>query len=1491
MILEITNIKQIDRSPHTLYNPKCVFSLFFKFYGAKNYIFTVPSTAKFPYTIIAYATADNPSKPSRTAKLTYAQAKVPAPVATPPAGSYQTMPDVTLSLPGIVTGAEIWYTTNGMTPAQDDVNSTKYTGEEITGLTFPATISAIAYAPGYGDSDLLIAEYKLLDLGAQRPFFGQLHAHTAEYSDGSGTLMDAIKYVSQIPVRDNVDFVAMTDHSNFWDTTAAANPPAALNDKSLMTPESLAKWEKYKGTIAAFDAGELVDPSTSKAIPNPNGRVMMGGFEMTWSGGPGHINTFNSKGLISRNNGALNNKTNDAGMKLYYDTLILDQDPLANLSQFNHPGKTFGNFKDFAYYSPNYDKKMVTVEVGNGEGSIGSTGYFPSYEQYTLALDKGWHVAPANNQDNHKGNWGNSNTARTVVYADGLSEMDLLQGLKNLNVYSTEDKNLQIDYTINGQRMGYIFNDAPDALYFSIKAYDPDVSDAIAKIDIVTNSGRVVQSKQFSTNDVVWDFTLSGSDVQPGYYYVRVTQADKDLAVTAPIWIGKALPAGINSFEASSSTVVTDEAADLTVTLFNSSGMSGMVTGIEWIIDGITVRADTPNSTIDGAEMPSFKYTYTPTAPGSVNITVKATITINGAPAEFSASLTLDIKDASKLTYIGIDGSHYNEYVNGAYKDNMTNLAKLALRYGVRAEIMKTEADLIAAAQNPQYNMLILTAPTRRPALASMGGTFPGYSQDVIDAVAAFSASGRTVIITGWSNIYENLPVSSQAIPAGTRHMAEEQNLLLAAMGSTLRLSDDCMFMPGQTAGTSSQSQRFYLEDFAISSPLFAGVTTVTDQPFSAYGASSIYAVASPGSTTPASSLASNIQGLVFNNATTVSADFDLGYGNADGSSMPQHKTPAPPKYTSPTGNNSYLNTAVETVTHSNGVTSLVVASGGAFMSNFELQADAGASIYSNYDLIVNLIKGVAPEVAITPINAAKSLPEGTEVTIEGVATTNVINPGNPDNTGFMDCIYVQDITGGINVFPVASGVTLGQTVRMTGTVSSYQGEIQVLVTDYNVVIPAITPIEPTVVTTKAAMSPDNTGLLIKTQGVVSNIVYDSGKISQFSITDSSGVEALIYMNGYITPDVDLSFVEMGATISVIGLASIGENFSSSDPQPRIRVRDRNEITLADTTDPGTIPVTGISVSPAAISLKVNGKATLTAMVSPEDATDKAVTWTSDNENVAVVDSNGAVTAVSVGKAVITVRTVDGDFTATCKVTVTRRSKPGPAAPENPSETEAETGTEPNDKPGTGGSNPAPQEELDFDDVSASNWFNDAVAFMANNGFMNGVDENTFAPNDNTTRGMLATILWRVAGMPEATADNKFPDVSDKYYTDAIIWGTECGLLRGYADGNFGPDDIVTREQIATILFRYAEMCGYDMTAREFLETFSDGADASGYAVDALQWCAANGILTGYTDGSIKPQGYASRAEIAMLVMRFTDYMNAQNTKYADNEENEDNEE
>ena len=179
-----------------------------------------------------------------------------------------------------------------------------------------------------------------------------------------------------------------------------------------------------------------------------------------------------------------------------------------------------------------------------------------------------------------------------------------------------------------------------------------------------------------------------------------------------------------------------------------------------------------------------------------------------------------------------------------------------------------------------------------------------------------------------------------------------------------------------------------------------------------------------------------------------------------------------------------------------------------------------------------------------------------------------------------------------------------------------------------------------------------------------------------------------------------------------------------------------------------------------------------------------------------------------------------------------------------------------------------------FTDVSASDWFHDAVAYAYENGLMNGMSENEFRPNATTNRAMVVTILYRLAGSPDLSNENlgyPFADVdASSWYGDAVYWARLNGITDGISNTNFDPDGSITREQMAALLYRYADFAGYDVsTGGMSLSEYADVSEISGYAVTAMQWANENGLLTGRTATTLAPKGTATRAEVATILMRF----------------------
>ena len=1253
-------------------------------------------------------------------------------------------------------------------------------------------------------------------------YFGQLHSHT-QYSDGAGSLESALAYIKALPESANVDFVAFTDHSNYFDKSGAANPEGALYDMSQATEYSQETWKAYKDAVAAFNT------------ENAGSMVAIAGFEMTWSGGPGHINTFNTPGIVSRNNTTLNNKTKDAGLQAYYK-LLSQTEGVDSISQFNHPGTTFGNFIDFGYWDAVVDTRMYMVEVGNGEGQIGAGGYYPSYEQYIMALDKGWHVAPTNNQDNHKGRWGNANDARDVILTDDFSESGIYAALRARRMYATEDKNLELDYTLNGNMMGSII-DVPEKLNFEISFNDPDRTDSIAKVELVVNSGKVAY-----TWDSAADLTKGSVSVELApeytYYFVRVTEADGDLAVTAPVWVGESLKLGISKAECGTSTPVTDEELTITTTFFNSEAKPATIKSITYAIGGETIGTVTDPITLAASSTQDVEFKYTPTKARIMTVKITAVIEQDGKEYTFTKDVTLDVLDASKLVYIGIDASHYNEYVAGNYKDSMGNFGELAAAYSVRTVTLKTSEELIAACGNSKYKAIILTAPSRR--LEAAQADPKTYSTEELNAIKTFNDNGGMVILAGWSDNYENYPIIQNN--PDIKHMAATQNEVLAKLGSSLRISDDATYDDVRSAADGVDKWRLYFSSYNMDNPLLDGVEFDAEHPydklyterFSHYGGASIYAVDADGN--PTSTLPATVSPAVYGHATTYSVDVDSdGLGGA-----------ATPKYTFAENDDRLMVMASEQIEGKG----LIIVSGAAFMSNFEVQyqaSDSGAEKnYSNYKICQNLVSMLnQTEIAkITDVQAEAE--EGVKFTVEGIVTSNA--SGYDKDTAFFDCIYVQDNTAGINAFPVAGNFKIGDKVRVTGTTSSYQGERQLAVTKIEKIADAEAP-APVEVTAAQINDGSVLGSLVKIKGTITRVEEAEGKIQTIMVKDAAGNEARVFIDGYITKDTEVENAVVGNLVEAVGLASYDNTFVLSDGTPvypRIRIRSRADVVCTA----GETPVETWSITYVTDGGTINGEY-------PTTYTKGTVTVLPTNVTKPGYPFLGWFTAYSGGvlvKQIGATETGEKTFYARWQKNVL---PPPPITPGTPS------------APVTP-AKPAAPVGLPFADVSGSDWFYNDVRYVYEKGIMDGTGADRFSPNAPLTRAMIVTILYRMAGSPSVSGSSDFTDVAaGKWFAKAVAWAAANGIVNGYGSGLFGPNDPVTREQLAAILYRYAVYGGMTaVTLEENLGSFADTAQLSAYAIQAMNWAVGQGLING-SGSNLVPKAQATRAQVAAIIHRY----------------------
>ncbi|MBR4308147.1 MAG: DNA-binding protein, partial [Oscillospiraceae bacterium] len=833
-----------------------------------------------------------------------------------------------------------------------------------------------------------------------------------------------------------------TDHSNDFDNLASPNPEDALYDLSLATPESAAKWTNYKNALAKFNE------------EHGDSLIVIPGFEMTWANGPGHMNTFVTEGIVSRNNPVLDNKTADAGMRAYYDLLCRDEG-VDSITQLNHPGATYGNFTDFAYWTPEADSRVYLVEVGNGEGAIRSDKYFPSYEEYTMALDKGWHVAPTNNQDNHLGGWGNANEARDVILVEEFTEEAIYDAIRNYRVYATEDRNLEITYTVNDLPMGTIMETAPETLRFSILLRDADEGETFSSVDLIANSGKVVYS--WTNAEELASGTLT-AELAPEYtyYYVRVIQGDKDIAVTAPVWVGENLRLGIKSASTNVDWTVVGEELQINTVFRNGENADAIVKNIVYTVNGSQVLHvdNDPHLLATGTES-TVSLSYTPTAAKKMSLSIVATVEFNGREYTFTATVEIIPLPAEEVADITIDASHKNEYVKGGYADKMQNFTAFAEGTNIRVNVANKSKNLIEACENEKTDAIVINAPSRRD------GRDEAFTEAELEALRKFCQRCGILILSGQYDKYDADP-----------HTAVTMNAILEAVGSSLRFMDDSV-KDGTYDGV-------YTTEFG-KDPITEGLT----KSIYYYGGSSLYAVDKSGNIL--TTLPEDVSPVLFSNSTASSADND------------GDRTEEAVRYDYTASNGKTYSRMLLMAAERQEGKGMIFVSGASFMNDFNVTGD---DKYGNDALTKNLIHAINP-VVITPISEVQAQTEaGCYYVIEGTVTSNASDYHK--DTAFFDCIYIQDETAGICCFPVAGNYKIGDVVRIRGLTDFFQGEAEIQVQTIEKIGTA-DPIDPTVITISQLNDCFMPGSLVTVKGYVKEFSITNGLVDSIYVVDETG--------------------------------------------------------------------------------------------------------------------------------------------------------------------------------------------------------------------------------------------------------------------------------------------------------------------------------------------------------------------------------------------------
>ena len=558
-------------------------------------------------------------------------------------------------------------------------------------------------------------------------YFGQLHAHT-DISNGAGSVEEAFQYASQV---DGLDFFAVTDHSDSFDNADMGAIDADGADIS-------ADWADGKQAAASVTNGDFVG---------------LFGFEMTWPEDKqlGHISTFNTPGWQTRDQADFENVP--TALENYYKALASVP---GSVSQFNHPDTVHGDFERFDHYSPQYDAVVSLLEVAGEDGVV-------DCEYYDLALDKGWHVAPTNNQNNHNGQWGDASEARTVVLAKSLTEEALYAAMKDRRVYATQDSDLAIYYELNGTVMGSILPKSEEA-EITVFLSDP-TDEAIGNVEVVTDGGAVLVSEYVETPSQVLELSASGGR---SYYYLRITQPDGDVAVTAPVWMDGYDDIGIESFTSDTLTPARDEEIGLTVELYNDESVEFDLDALSLYADETLVSTVSDLGEVAGMSMLDYTFSYAHPELGVTEFRVEAVGSVNGEKRIYEKTLSLSFHVPEQVKRIAVDASHGNSGV-----DKLNRLKAIAAKVNIAVDILDGELP-------ENSDLLLITAPSKP------------FDEEFVEKVRTFAENGGTVILCGQSDMGD----------LSGLHTSGELNRLLEAMGATMRLNDDTAWDEENNSGT-----------------------------------------------------------------------------------------------------------------------------------------------------------------------------------------------------------------------------------------------------------------------------------------------------------------------------------------------------------------------------------------------------------------------------------------------------------------------------------------------------------------------------------------------------------------------------------------------------------------------------------------------------------------------------------------------------------------
>lgn len=888
-----------------------------------------------------------------------------------------------------------------------------------------------------------------------RLYFGQLHAHTGD-SDGTGTPADAYENAAAA----GLDFFAVTDHSNSFDGAELGS----LTEEGGLVSE---KWRL--GKTAAADA-------CSEDF------LAIYGFELSWQNGLGHIGTFFTPGFLSRKHPLLQDYA--TALEIYYNRLTAVP---GAVGQFNHPGSFYGDFEDFGHYSREADAVMQLLEVScEGEDSL---------ESYFRALDKGWHLAPVISENTHGDPW-EETEGRTVVLADALTEEAFALALQNRRVYATEDRNLKIRYTLDGHDPGTVLHRRSVGETVTLRASlsDPD-GEAIGMVEVLTEGGTVAAAREIAESSAEPEFTLPANR---GYYLLRITQPDGDVALTAPVWIEQAPQAQILSFTADTALAVSGRPLTLRAEIGNRDPRELKLETVTVSVGERVLHTFADPGSVPGDGTLLLKAELTLEAVGLTELRLDVRGSVDGEPVSCTAVLSLTFLTEDLVTDIVADGSH-------GMLPSLTELEALAAENRMALHI----ADRLTPEVLASCDVLLIPAPTEPP------------EAEYRKLIRSFAASGRTIVLWG---------AGDRENPEGT----EGLNDLAAELGLTARFRDDTVFDPVNNGGCLDEVLTdVYNKEDAFSAGL------------SGYWTQSRGCTLDPGSGT----------WLVKGMTTAFSVDGDRDGLGCIGETFAEvaegmdviHNLVVP------------RGEAVLLIREETTFGGSVFLSGGAFVSDGVLDAgganpwDAPNGNALAAEAVLNITRDT---LAVISISRAKQAGEGETVRIRGHITAGTAVPGN----AFPGMLYVQDETGGLGISGAEiPGISLGAPVelylRREGNTFLLL-HLEILTEPYYNYLPAALSCA------DALRHDRYGDLLVQVEGrVTERTLTEGGRgIRAFTLEDREGNRVTVRIedtirSGSTGENTLAETVEVGAWVKTVGFVYLNEG------QTGIRVRNCDEIT------------------------------------------------------------------------------------------------------------------------------------------------------------------------------------------------------------------------------------------------------------------------------------------------------------------------------------------